>query len=112
MSKAFGDWGDSYNELPRLYEAFQKTNPGTIIQYTSSPVVVDGQAGPSYYILECIFWAFGSCIQGLNYCKLIVQVDGTFLIGIYHGTLLTLLGQDGSHNIFPLGLRNSGRRDK
>jgi len=29
-------------------------------------------------------------------------VDGTFLIGKYHGTLLIVIGQDGSKNNFSL----------
>jgi len=102
LAKAFGDWEDSYNELPRWFEAVQQTNLGTIIKYTGSPIVVEGQSDPSSYILERVFWAFGPCIQGFNYCKPIVQVDGTFLIGRYQGTLLTALAQDGTRNIFPL----------
>jgi len=31
-----------------------------------------------------------------------VQVDGTFLTGKYHGTLLTVISQDGNRNIFSL----------
>jgi len=31
-----------------------------------------------------------------------VQVDGTFFTGKYHGTLLTVISQDGNRNIFPL----------
>jgi len=31
-----------------------------------------------------------------------VQVDGTFLTGKYHGTLLTAISQDRNQNIFPL----------
>jgi len=31
-----------------------------------------------------------------------VQVDGTFLTGKYHGTLLTAISQDGNRNIFSL----------
>ena len=52
--------------------------------------------------MERVFWSFGPCIQGFNYCKLVVQVNGTFLTGRYQGTLLTTLAQDGSRNIFPL----------
>ena len=44
----------------------------------------------------------GPNCQGFNYCKLVVQVDGTFLISRYQRTLLTTLAQNGSRNIFPL----------
>ncbi|XP_027915167.1 uncharacterized protein LOC114174530 [Vigna unguiculata] len=102
LAKEFGDWEESYNELPRWYEAVQQSNPGTIIQCTGSPVQVSGQPDPSCYIMERVFWSFGPCIQGFNYCKPVVQVDGTFLTERYQGTLLTTLAQDGSRNIFPL----------
>jgi len=35
-----------------------------------------------------------------------MQVDGTFLTGKYHGTLLTATSQDGNRNIFPLAFAN------
>jgi len=41
-------------------------------------------------------------LTGFDYCKPIVQVDGTFLTGKYHGTLLTVISQDGNRNICPL----------
>jgi len=65
------------------YQVVQESNPGTIIQCTGSPVQVSGQPDPSCYIMERVFWSFGPCIQGFNYCKPIVQVDGTFLTGRY-----------------------------
>jgi len=102
LAKEFEDWEESYNELPRWYQAVQQSNPGTIIQCTGSPVQVSGQPDHSCYIMERVFWSFGPCIQGFNYCKPVVQVDGTFLTGRYQGTLLTTLAQDGSCNIFPL----------
>jgi len=100
LAKEFGDWEESYNELPRWYQAVQESNLGTIIQYTGPSVLV--KPHPSCYIMERVFWSFGPCIQGFNYCKPIVQVDGPFLIERYQGTLLTTLAQDGSYNIFPL----------
>jgi len=102
LAKEFGDWEESYNELPRWYQVVQESNPGTIIQCTEAHVLVSGQPNPSCYIMERVFWYFGPCIQGFNYCKLVVQVDGTFLTGRYQWTLLTALAQDGSRNIFPL----------
>jgi len=102
LAKEFGDWEDSYNEFLRWYQAVQESNPDTIIQCTRPPVVVSGQPDPSCYITEQVFWSFGPCIQYFNYCKSVVQVDDTFLIGKYQGTLLTTLAQDGSRNIFPL----------
>jgi len=95
IAKEFGDWEESYNELPRWYQAVQESNPDTIIQCTGSPRIVNGQPDPSCYIMERVFWSFGPCIQGFNYCKPIVQVDDTFPViltsgdkVVYNGGLL------------------------
>ncbi|XP_052727445.1 uncharacterized protein LOC128194931 [Vigna angularis] len=87
LAMEFGDWEDSYNHMPRWLHAVKEPNPGTILQC---------------YIMERVFWSFGPCIKGFKYCKHILQVDGTFLTGKSHGTLLTAIGQDGNRNLFPL----------
>ena len=102
LALAFGDWEQSYNDLPRWLEAVKESNPGTIVQYIVSPCMVDGVQENSCYTLDRVFWSFKPCIDGFNFCKPIVQVDGTFLTGRYHGTLLTAIAQDGNRNIFPL----------
>ncbi|XP_068485031.1 uncharacterized protein [Phaseolus vulgaris] len=102
LALTFGDWEHSYNDLPRWLEAVKESNPGTIVQYIASPCMVDGVQDNSCYTLDRVFWSFKPCIDGFNFCKPIVQVDGTFLIGRYHGTLLTATAQDGNRNIFPL----------
>nr|XP_007136176.1 hypothetical protein PHAVU_009G024500g [Phaseolus vulgaris]ESW08170.1 hypothetical protein PHAVU_009G024500g [Phaseolus vulgaris] len=68
----------------------------------ASPCMVDGVQDKSCYKLDRVFWSFKPCIDGFNFCKPIVQVDGTFLNGRYSGTLLTATAQDGNRNIFPL----------
>ncbi|XP_068492184.1 uncharacterized protein [Phaseolus vulgaris] len=83
-------------------QAIQDSVPGTIVQYITCPYVVDGVEDQSNYILECVFWSFKPCIEGFKYCKPIVQVDGTFLTGKYHDTLLIAINQDGNLNIFSL----------
>ena len=54
---------------------------------------------------ECfkrVFWSFGPCINGVAYCKPIVQVDGTWLYGKYARTLLIATAQDGVNHVFPI----------
>ena len=46
-----------------------------------------------------LFWSFRPCIDGFQYCKPIVQVDGTWLYGKYKGTLLVAVAQDGNNKI-------------
>jgi len=87
----YGYWDQSYNEVPRWLQPTQQTNPGTIFQLSGPPVNVDVEDATSKYIMERCFWAFGPCIEGFKYSKPVVQVDGTFLIGRYHVTLLTTI---------------------
>nr|XP_007149505.1 hypothetical protein PHAVU_005G075900g [Phaseolus vulgaris]ESW21499.1 hypothetical protein PHAVU_005G075900g [Phaseolus vulgaris] len=88
--------------VARWLEAVKESNSGTIVQYIASPCMVDGVQDNSCYTLDHVFWSFKPCINGFNFCKPIVQVDGTFLTGRYRGTLLTATAQDGNRNIFPL----------
>jgi len=108
ITMEYGNWDQSYNEVSRWLQAAQHTNPGTIFQLSSPLVNVDGEDATSTYIMECCFLAFGPCIEGFKYCKLVVQVDVTFLTGIYHATLLTAISHDGNRNI-SFGICNSRR---
>jgi len=102
LAMQFRDWEESYNHLPRWLQALQESLLGTIVQYIGHPIVVDGVDDDSTCILDRVFWAFKPCINDFNYCKPIVKVDGTFLTGKYHDTLLTTIAQDGNRNIFSL----------
>ena len=53
------------------------------------------------YIL-CVFWAFGSCVEGFTHCKPVIQIDSTFLYGKYIGKLLIAISIDANGHIFPL----------
>ncbi|PKU60479.1 hypothetical protein MA16_Dca028314 [Dendrobium catenatum] len=49
-----------------------------------------------------LFWAFGPSITGWNYCRPVLCLDGTFLLGKYRGTLLTAIGMDANNCLCPL----------
>ncbi|XP_019451933.1 PREDICTED: uncharacterized protein LOC109354035 [Lupinus angustifolius] len=102
MSRIYGDWEESYNELPRWMNAVQHFAPGTIVRYEASRNYVNGVEDPNAFILDRVFWAFKPCIEGFAFCKPILQVDGTFLTGKYTGTLLIASSQDGNRRIFPV----------
>ncbi|CAL0315458.1 unnamed protein product [Lupinus luteus] len=102
ISRIYGNWEGSYNELPRWLNAVQYFAPGTVVRYSASPHSVDGVVDPNSYILDRVFWAFKPFIEGFAYCKPILQVDGTFLTGKYTGTLLIASSQDGNIRIFPV----------
>ncbi|XP_045795114.1 uncharacterized protein LOC123889695 [Trifolium pratense] len=95
--KIYGDWEDSYNDLPQWLMVMKKWLPGTIIKLQTSPTVLDNQV-----FFQRLFWTFKPCIDGFAFCKPIVQVDGTWLYGKYKGTLLLAVAQDGNNNIFPV----------
>ncbi|KAF1863078.1 hypothetical protein Lal_00041065 [Lupinus albus] len=70
--------------------------PGTIVRYATSRHEDD-----STLFLDRVFWAFKPCIEGLEFCKPILQVDRTFLTRKYCGTLLIVSLQDGNRRVFP-----------
>jgi hypothetical protein len=103
IEKIYGNWEKSYQELPRWLIALQTFLPRTVIQMeTLQAVDSNGNILQNSGIFHRLFWAFYPCIKGFEYCKPIVQVDGTWLYGKYKGTLLMATTQDGNSNIFPI----------
>ncbi|KAH1222588.1 hypothetical protein GmHk_12G035705 [Glycine max] len=102
LEMTFGSWEQSYSYLSVWLITAQHFLLGTIVRYKTSSSMEDGEYESPRVILNRVFWTFKPCIEGFQYCKSIVQVDGTFLTRKYRGTLLTVIGQDGSMNNFPL----------
>ncbi|KAE8691223.1 potassium channel SKOR-like [Hibiscus syriacus] len=89
MTLLYDDWDQSYNKLPHLLHVMEYIIPGTIVH-------------PGKRVFEGLFWAFKSQIEGFRYCKHMVQLDGTFLYGVYKHILMIAVAQDGDRNIFPI----------
>ncbi|RYR74647.1 hypothetical protein Ahy_A02g009379 isoform A [Arachis hypogaea] len=98
----YGDWDESYNELPRWVLGVQLTMPGTVAVLRTCPVRVGGQVDDSQVYFHRLFWTFPPCIQAFRHCKPLVSIDGTHLYGKYGGTLLVAIAQDGNSNILPV----------
>jgi hypothetical protein len=49
-----------------------------------------------------MFWSFGQYIEAFRYCRPVLCVDGTFLSGKYHATLLTAITTDANNQILPV----------
>ncbi|XP_015963682.1 uncharacterized protein LOC107487540 [Arachis duranensis] len=79
----YGDWDESYNELPRWVLGVQLTMLGTVAVLRTSPT-------------------FPPCIEAFRHSKPLVSIDGTHLYGKYGGTLLVAIAQDGNSNILPV----------
>lgn len=49
-----------------------------------------------------VFWTFKTFVNMFNLCKLIMQIDGTFLYGKYEVTLLIATSQNGNECALPI----------
>ncbi|XP_057730561.1 uncharacterized protein LOC130945883 [Arachis stenosperma] len=78
VTHIYGDWDESYNEMPRWVLGVQLTMPGSVAVLRTSPV------------------------RAFRHCKPLVSIDGTNLYGKYGGTLLVVIAQDGNSNILPV----------
>ncbi|CAI0423323.1 unnamed protein product [Linum tenue] len=97
MAEVYGDWEESFANMPRLILAMEDKNPGSVFV----PSYEDFYGGAKR-VFKRLFWAFKPCIDGFTHCLPIIQVDGTFLTGKYKGTLLVATSVDGSMQLFPL----------
>ncbi|XP_057746465.1 uncharacterized protein LOC130965722 [Arachis stenosperma] len=98
----YGDWDESYNDLPRWVLGVQLTMPGSVVVLKTSPVRVGGQVDESQAYFHRLFWTFPPCIEAFRHCKPLISIDGTHLYGKYGGTLLITIAQDGNSNILPV----------
>ncbi|XP_055806947.1 uncharacterized protein LOC129875706 [Solanum dulcamara] len=74
-----------------------------MLEYSNPGIVtrLDAEGDGSFLYL---FIALNAAIQGWNYCKPTLVVDGTFLKAIYRGEMLTAVTQDGQgRQIIPTG---------
>ncbi|XP_057723483.1 uncharacterized protein LOC130939391 [Arachis stenosperma] len=99
VAHIYGDWDESYNELPRWMLGVQLTMPGTVAVLRMSPVRVGGQVDESQAYFHRLFWTFPPCIEAFCHCKPLVSIDGTHLYGKYGGMLLVAIAQDRNSNI-------------
>nr|XP_009796394.1 PREDICTED: uncharacterized protein LOC104242979 [Nicotiana sylvestris] len=86
MAMIRGSLSDSYKELPKYFYMLEHTNPGTVTKLHKSE---DG----------CFLYAYVSLyasIKGWEHCRLIMDVDGSFLKAAYKGTILTACTHDGA----------------
>ncbi|XP_012572487.1 uncharacterized protein [Cicer arietinum] len=98
----YDNWEESYKELLRWILAFKHYLLGTVTDIEVGPFIEDGQRVPSKAVFHRLFWSFQPCIRGFDNCKPVVSVDGTWLYGKYHGTLLMTIAQDGDGHTIPI----------
>ncbi|KAK9996916.1 hypothetical protein SO802_021602 [Lithocarpus litseifolius] len=53
-------------------------------------------------MFNCVFWAFGSCIEGFKHRRPIISIDAMHLYGKYKVKLLIAMKMDGNNKDYPL----------
>ncbi|KAL0917751.1 hypothetical protein M5K25_012837 [Dendrobium thyrsiflorum] len=92
IEATFGSYEESYHSLYRFMEVLRLSVPGTVYNIQLS--------GASRF--KGLFWAFGPSSNGWQQCRLVLSLDGTFLLGKFRGTLLAAVGIDGNGGLYPL----------
>ena len=85
----FGDFSQSYTELPRLFLALEQTNLGCVVIWKTFDINM-----PNTEIFQRVFCLFKPSIKGFEHCRPVLSIDGTYLYGKYKGTLLISMGCD------------------
>nr|XP_016500533.1 PREDICTED: uncharacterized protein LOC107818967 [Nicotiana tabacum] len=83
---------DSYKELSKYFYMLEHTNTGTVTKLHKSE---DG-----YFLYAYV--SLYAPIKGLEHCRPIMVVDGSFLKAAYMGTILIACTRDGAGKIPPL----------
>ncbi|KAL0288826.1 UNVERIFIED_CONTAM: hypothetical protein Sangu_2641300 [Sesamum angustifolium] len=71
---------------------------GTIVEWKHKAF----QQSTGSYVLGYVFWAFKLCIDGFQFCRKIISVDGTHLYTKYKHKLLIAAAMDGNQQVLPL----------
>ena len=97
IANIYGDWGESYQLLPKFMKALIDSNSGTQVEWETYWSADAGSA-----IFESVFWAFGPLIQGFLHCRPVVCIDATHLYGKYEEKLMITMATDANNGIYPL----------
>jgi len=81
----------------------QQFVPGMVAEKETLPMPPQkGQTLEGFVKFHYLFWSFTLCIDGFQYCKPVVQVDGTCLYDKYKRTLFVVGAQDDNNKILPI----------
>ncbi|XP_025648153.1 uncharacterized protein [Arachis hypogaea] len=80
ITRIYGDWEESYNELPCGYSQCRCTWVQLVTQLWPGST--------NTVMFQCVFWIFPPCVEAFKHCKPLISIDGTHLYGKYGGTLL------------------------
>ena len=97
IRQLFGDFSQSYTELPHLFLAIEQSNPGCIVIWKTCEINM-----PNTEIFQRVFRSFKPSMEGFEHCCPLMSIDGTHLYGKYKGKLLIAMGCDGNNKLFSL----------
>ncbi|KAK9989219.1 hypothetical protein SO802_029458 [Lithocarpus litseifolius] len=97
VAAIYGDFKESYAELPRFLAGLKDVSPGTKYK-----LVVDENYERGTYTFKSVFWAFRPCIVGFKHCRPVISIDVTHLYGKYKGNLMIAMTTDANNKIYPL----------
>nr|XP_025692799.1 uncharacterized protein LOC112795056 [Arachis hypogaea] len=80
VAQIYGDWEESYTELPRWMLGVQSTMPGTITVLKTSLVRLGGEVDESTVYFHRLFWTFPPCMEAFRHCKPLVSIDAFALV--------------------------------
>ncbi|XP_061358410.1 uncharacterized protein LOC133302619 [Gastrolobium bilobum] len=100
--RVFGDWDESYAFLPRWLDYMLLFSPGSAYKLDVNEHRIDGRLDGSHKVFKRVFWTFKQCYDAFNYCKPMLQIDGTHLYGKYRGTLMIATAVDGNNYVLPV----------
>lgn len=92
-----------YNELQGLIIVMQEYVSGTVTNLQTLPHRgLDDEIQLRGWVFRRLFWTFKSCVRAFPQCKLLVQVDVTWLYSKYTQILLIADEQDDNQNVLPI----------
>ena len=97
LRQLFGDFSQSYTQLPRLFLAIEQENLGCVVIWKTCDINM-----PNTEIFQRVFWSFKPSIEGFEHFHPVMSIDGTHLYGKYKDTLLIVMGCDKNNQLFPL----------
>ena len=66
LKQVYGNWEESYKQLPRCPLAMNDSLPRTIIDFHTRPTIERGRLVPGKTTFQRGFWAFKPCIRGFD----------------------------------------------
>jgi hypothetical protein len=95
----WGSWEEAYNKVPRILCAMRYYNPGMRWFIDTGGMYL---RAVQRHVLFRVFWYFAQTQHAIQYCRPVILVDGTFLIGKYRGTLMMAAAVDPENQIVPI----------